>query len=355
MSTGVALAVAVALLAINGFFVAVEFSLVGSRRTKLEELAAGGSTSARRALAASGDITLVLAGAQLGITMASLALGLVAEPALAGLLESAIGLLHLPSGMVHPLGFVVGLGIVVFLHMVVGEMVPKNVALADPESTLRRTAPLNAAYLFVLRPVIGLLNVLGNLGARGFGVEPRHDLTSAPTAEELTVMLTASRDEGLIEDFAHGLLTGVLDFEGRDAAAVMVPRGRIRSITATTTVAEAEQLVVDTGHSRLPVEGRAGLDDIRGFVHAKDLLTLDPSAAGRAVPLDLVRQMLVVPHDRSLEDLLLAMRRARVHFAVVTGADGTTVGIVTLEDLLEELVGDILDESDQSDQSWPSD
>ena len=349
MSTGLALAVCVALLAVNGFFVALEFSLVGSRRTKLEELAADGSTSARRALAASGDITLLLAGAQLGITMASLALGLVAEPAMAGVLAPVVGLLHLPSGVAHTLAFVVGLGIVVFFHMVVGEMVPKNVALADPESTLRRTVPLNAAYLFVFRPVIRLLNAMGNLGARLFGVQPRDDLSSTPTAEELTVMLTASRDEGLIEDFAHGLLTGVLDFEGRDAASVMVPRSQIRSITASTTVAEAERLVVDTGHSRLPVEGPSGLDDIRGFVHAKDLLTLDPSAAGQAVPLALVRRMLVVPHDRSLEDLLLAMRRARVHFALVTGADRATVGIVTLEDLLEELVGDILDESDTSE------
>jgi CBS domain containing-hemolysin-like protein len=342
----VALAISALLLAINGFFVALEFSLVGSRRTKLEELAADGSASARLALAASGDVTLLLAGAQLGITMASLGLGLVAEPAMADLLGPVARALHLPAGVSHTVAVIIGLCIVVFLHMVIGEMVPKNVALADPERTLRRVVSLNRAYLLIFRPVIRVLNAMGNLGARAFGVHPRDNLSSAPTAAELTVMLAASHEEGLIEDFAHGLLTGVLDFGGRDVASVMVPRPEIRSITAATTVAQAEQLVVDSGHSRLPVEGPAGLDDVRGFVHAKDLLTLEVGAADRPVPLRLVRRMLVVPPERSLEDLLLAMRRARVHFALVTGDDGTTVGIVTLEDLLEELVGDILDESD---------
>jgi CBS domain containing-hemolysin-like protein len=346
MSAWTALAISAVLLVINGFFVALEFSLVGSRRTKLEELAVDGSPSARRALAASSDVTMLLAGAQLGITIASLGLGLVAEPAMAGALEPLTRALHLPSGLSHTVAVIIGLAIVVFLHMVIGEMVPKNLALADPERTLRRVVSVNRAYLVVFRPIVGVLNAMGNLGARMFGVKPGDDLSAAPTAEELTVMLAASHDEGLIEDFAHGLLTGVLDFGGRDVGSVMVPRAEIRSINSATTVAQAEQLVIESGHSRLPVEGPAGLDDVRGFVHAKDLLTLAVASADRAVPRRLVRRMLVVPRDRSLEDLLLAMRRERVHFALVTGEDATTVGIVTLEDLLEELVGDILDESD---------
>ena len=346
MSGWLALAISAVLLAVNGFFVALEFSLVGSRRTKLEELAVEGSPSARLAVTASGDVTLLLAGAQLGITMASLGLGLVAEPAMAGVLEPLMRALHLPAGVSHTVAVLIGLAIVVFLHMVIGEMVPKNVALADPERTLQRVVQVNRAYLFVVRPVVRVLNTMGNLGARAFGVHPGDDLSAAPTAEELTVMLAASHDEGLIEDFAHGLLTGVLDFGGRDVASVMVLRSDIRSITSATTVAQAEQVVVDSGHSRLPVQGPAGLDDVRGFVHAKDLLTLDAVGADRPVPLRLVRRMLVVPRDRSLEDLLLEMRRVRVHFALVSDDDGTTAGIVTLEDLLEELVGDILDESD---------
>jgi len=346
MNGWTALTISLVLLAVNGFFVALEFSLVGSRRTKLEELAVGGSASARMAVQASGDITLQLAGAQLGITMASLGLGLVAEPAMAHLLEPVMRALHLPTAVGHTLGGVIGLGIVVFFHMVLGEMVPKNVALADPEQTLRRVVLVNRAYLVVFRPIIRALNWLSNVVARAFGVEPRDSLSSTPTAAELTVMLTASRDEGLIEDFAHELLTGVLDFGGRDVASVMVPRAEVRSITRETTVTEAEAVVVGSGHSRLPVQGSGGLDDVRGFIHAKDLITLPPGSADRPVPLRLVRRMLVVPCDRSLEDLLLAMRRARVHFALVIDANGATAGIATLEDLLEELVGEILDESD---------
>ena len=341
-----ALAVATSMLVVNGVFVALEFSLVASRRTKLEELAAGGSLAAGRALDASGDLSLQLAGAQLGITIASLILGLVGEPAMTHLLLPVVEAVGLSGGAARTVAGLLGLSVVVFLHLVVGELVPKNVAMTAPERTLRWLSAPNAAYLFVFRPVIRVLNALSTLGVRAVGIQARDELSSTPTAEELTVMLSASRAEGLIEDFAHELLTGVLDFGGRDVASVMAPRDEIRAIGLDTTVRQAEAVVVDSGHSRLPVQGAGGLDDVLGFVHAKDLLTMPLVTADRPVPLRLVRSMLVVPADRSLEDLLLAMRRARVHFALVTAADGTTAGIVTLEDLLEELVGDILDESD---------
>jgi CBS domain containing-hemolysin-like protein len=229
----------------------------------------------------------------------------------------------------------------VFLHLVIGEMVPKNIALTDPEQWLLRLQGANRAYLWLFGPVIRLLNGAANVCLRLLRV-PTGDAREGHTAEELAVMLAASRDEGLIEDFAHDLLAGVLDFGDRTAGSVMVPRDDVAAITLATTVAEAEGLVVASGHSRLPVIGR-DLDDVRGFVHAKDLLVVDTA---RPVPLRLLRQMLVVPPERSLEDLLLAMRRARVHVALVRDADGSTVGIVTLEDLLEALVGDIVDESD---------
>jgi CBS domain containing-hemolysin-like protein len=346
MSAWSAFGVSLAMLVLNGVFVALEFSLVASRRTKLEELAAGGSVAAGRALDASGDLSLQLAGAQLGITVASLVLGLVAEPAMAHLLGPVVGAVGLSGTAAHSLAVVIGLSVVVFLHLVVGELVPKSIALAGPERTLRWLSVPNAGYLFVCRPVVRVLNWMGNRGARLFGVQALDELSSTPTAEELTLMLGVSRDEGLIEDFAHELLTGVLDFGGHDVSSVMASREEIRAISLGTTVREAEALVVDSGHSRLPVQGAGGLDDVLGFVHAKDLLTVSAASAERPLPLRLVRRMLVVPVDRSLEDLLLAMRRARVHFALVTGADGATAGIVTLEDLLEELVGDILDESD---------
>jgi CBS domain containing-hemolysin-like protein len=210
-------------------------------------------------------------------------------------------------------------------------------------------------FLKVARPVVRLLNALGNVVVRLTGVEPRDELASARTAEELAVVVATSRQEGAIEDAAADLLTGVLDFAGRTVAEVMVPRHEVCSIPRTTTVAEAEALVVERAHSRLPVTGVGGLDEVLGFLHAKDLLTLAAPAADRALPLRLVRRMLVVTTDRSLEDVMMAMRRSRVHFALVQAPDGSTAGIVTLDDLLEELVGDLVDErhGDEIDDDGP--
>jgi CBS domain containing-hemolysin-like protein len=337
--------VIIVLLAANGFFVALEFALLGSRRSRLEPLAEAGDKGAQRSLAAMRDLNAQLAGAQLGITVASLILGLVGEPAMAGLLEPVVEVLpFVPEGWTHAVGGIIGLVIVVFAHMVLGEMVPKNVSLAHPEGSLRALTVPNRAYLAVVRPLVWVLNVLSNVGVRAFGVEPRDELASAHTAEELAVLVATSREEGTIQGFAAELLSGVLDFSGREVASVMVPRDRICSVTATATPADAEAVVLAQGHSRLPVTGTGGIDDVLGFVHAKDLLQMPVAVLDRPLPPRLLRRMLVVPRERSLEDLLLAMRRSRVHFALVTEPDGTTAGIVTLDDLLEELVGDITDE-----------
>ncbi len=335
----------VALLAVNAFFVALEFALVGSRRSRLEPLAEAGDRSAIRSLEAMRDLSLQLAGAQLGITIASLILGLVGEPAMAHLLQGPVELLPgVPESWAHPMASVIGLLIVVFAHMVLGEMVPKNLTLTHPEATLRAITLPNRVYLTVARPLVWVLNHLANVGVRAFGIEPRDELASAHTAEELAVMVAASREEGTIQGFAAELLSGVLDFGGREVASVMVSREEICSVPSTATAAEAEAVVLERNHSRLPVTGPGGIDDVLGFLHAKDLLQLPEAAFGRALPPRLLRRMLVVPRQRTLEDLLLAMRRSRVHFALVTEADGTTAGIVTLDDLLEELVGDITDE-----------
>lgn len=338
----------VVLLAVNGFFVALEFALLGSRRSRLEPLAEAGDKAAQRGLDAMRDLSAQLAGAQLGITVASLILGLVGEPAMAHLLEPVVDLVpFVPDSWAHGVAGVIGLLIVVFAHMVLGEMVPKNLTLTHPEATLRLITLPNKAYLTLVRPLVWVLNVLANLGVRAFGVEPRDELASAHTVEELAVLVAASREEGTIQGFAAELLSGVLDFGGRPVSSVMVPRDEICTIPATATPAAAEAVVLDRGHSRLPVLGAGGIDDVLGFLHAKDLLHLPSSAEHLPMPPRLLRRMLVVPRERSMEDLLLAMRRSRVHFALVTEADGTTAGLVTLDDLLEELVGEITDERDQ--------
>lgn len=351
MSVG-AVVVAVLLLAANGFFVAVEFALVGGRRSKLQALAEQGNRRATHALEAVGDLTVQLAGAQLGITMASLALGYVAEPALVEGLQSLMGPIDLPDGVEHSIAFVVGLGIVVFLHLVVGEMVPKGIALADPERTMLLLVGIDRAYLKVFGPLIRLLNVSAAFVTKQlFRVEPRDELAEARTAEEFAVMLAESHEEGVIADFAHDLLTGVLDFGGLDAGSVMVPRDAVAWVPSTTSVEDIERLVVDTGHSRVLITDGEELDTVRGFVHNKDLLTIPDEARAERLPPRLVRRLLKVGTGWLLEDVLLRMRQARVHVAVVLDEHGAVAGILTLEDLLEELVGDILDETDEADEA----
>lgn len=341
------LGLAVLLLLANGFFVAVEFALIASRRTKLEAMADQGSARARLAIGSMRNLNLQLAGAQLGITMASLLLGYVAEPTVAGLIEDGIDqVVTLPDGVLHTLGFVIALTIVAFLHMVVGEMVPKNVAIAAPERTLLALALPNRAYVTVFGPLLRIFNGMSNGLVRLLGVEPRDELATAASAGELAVMLGASRDEGLIADMAHQLLTGALDLGDRSITTVMVPREGVVWLPRSATAVEAEALVVSSGHTRLLVAGDA-VDDVLGFVHAKDLLTVSGPARTRPLPLGRVRRMLVLPAATSLDDALLAMQKARLHVAVVADPDGRTLGIATLEDVIEALVGDIRDESDR--------
>jgi CBS domain containing-hemolysin-like protein len=341
------LVLTLALLLANGFFVAVEFALIASRRTKLESLAEDGSARARMALGSMRHLNLQLAGAQLGITMASLVLGYVAEPTVAGLIEGAVErFVSVPAGLLHTIGFIVALTIVAFLHMVIGEMVPKNIAIAAPERTLLALTIPNRAYVTVFGPLLRVLNGFANAGVRLFGVEPQDELATSASAEELAVMLGASRDKGLIEEVAHQLLTGALDLGDRRITTVLVPTTEVVWLPRSATPEEAEALVVSSGHTRLLVAG-SGVDDVLGFVHAKDLLTVSEAARDRPLPLGRVRRMLVVGEDTSLDDALLAMQQARIHVAVVTDRAGRTLGIATLEDVIEALVGDIRDESDR--------
>ncbi|MDP1821064.1 MAG: hemolysin family protein [Acidimicrobiales bacterium] len=341
------LALALVLLLANGFFVAVEFALMASRRTKLEAMADHGSARARLAIGSMRHLNVQLAGAQLGITMASLLLGYVAEPTVADLVERAVEVVvNVPEGVLHTIGFAIALTIVAFLHMVIGEMVPKNIALAAPERTLLSLAVPNRVYVTVFGPLLRILNGLSNAGVRLLGVEPRDELATAASAQELAVMLGASRDEGLIEDVAHQLLTGALHLRDRRVTTVMMPRDGVVWLPRSATPAEAEALVVSSGHTRLLVAGES-VDDVLGFVHAKDLLTVAGEARHRPLPLGRVRRMLLVGEDTLLDDALLAMQRARIHVAVVTDPAGRTLGIVTLEDVIEALVGDIRDESDR--------
>ncbi|MDQ3981578.1 MAG: hemolysin family protein, partial [Actinomycetota bacterium] len=340
------LAAAVGLLVANGFFVGAEFAVIAARRTKIDGLAATGDFRARLAQKSIKELSFMLAGVQLGITMASLGLGAVAEPAVAHLIERGLeSVAELPSGLLHSISFVVALTIVVFFHMVVGEMAPKNIAIAEPEKSALWVAIPLRIYANLFRPFIRLLNGIANAGIRLLGVEPQEERTEVHTAGELRAMIADSAREGMLGVFEHRLLSGAIGFGTRDAAAIMVPRTEMVAAPATITPAELERLVLDTGHSRFPVFA-GDVDNVLGFVHAKDLLKMAPSARDEPLERRWIRQMLVVPESLRLHPLLVNMRRERRQFALVVDEHGGTAGIVTLEDLLEELVGEIRDEYD---------
>lgn len=340
------LLIAVGLLLANGFFVGAEFALTAARRTKLEELSAAGDRRAGVALASIRELSLMLAGAQLGITMASLLLGFVAEPAVAALIESAIhSIVELPEGLLHSISFVIGLGIVVFFHMVVGEMAPKNIAISEPEKSALWLAIPFRAFVIVFRPFIRLLNAMANGGLRLVGVDPVDELDQSRTSAEIGAMIADSAKEGLLGKFEHRLLSGAAGFGERDAADVMVPRTEVNAASSEATPADIERMVLETGHSRFPVYA-GSLDHVLGFFHAKDLLKVTTSQRDLPVPPSMLRQMLIVPETRKLHPLLFDMRRQRRHFALVLDEHGGTGGVVTIEDLLEELVGEIRDEYD---------
>ena len=336
------------LLAVNGFFVALEFALVGSRSSRLEPLADSGDRSAARALAAMRDLNAQLAGAQLGITIASLLLGMLGEPAIAHLLATPIE--HrpkIPEGWVHPIATVIALLIVVFAHMVFGEMVPKNITLSRPEATLRVLTGPNRPYLILARPFVTVLNVAANAGVRMFGVEPRDELVSAHTSQELAVLVAASKEGGVIPDTAAAILSGVLDFGGREVRSMMVQRDAISTVSARDTTLDAERLFAASLHTRLIVVGEGGAEDVRGFLHAKDLLTIDRSVMTSTTVGEITRSLPVAVADSTVEPVMLAMQATGVHIAKVVDPDsGSMVGIVTLDDLLGGLLNELTSEGD---------
>ena len=339
------LIVSILLLVANGFFVGAEFALVAARRSKIEALAEEGSTAARLALRSLQELSVMLAGAQLGITMASLGLGIVTEPLVAHALEAPLASLGLPEAAAHSVAVVLALTIVVFLHMVIGEMAPKNFAIAEPDRSALLFAIPFRIYATIFKPFIVFLNWLANLGVRLFGVEPVDELASAHTSGEIGFMISESAKKGLLGRFEHRLLSGAVEFGEKDAAAVMVPRTEMVAIPRSTTAAEIEQIVLESGMSRVPVY-EDDIDNVIGFFHAKDLLRIGAGQRNEPPSAKLIRQIMAVPESFHLHPLLLEMRRQRQHFALVLDEHGGTAGIVTLEDLLEELVGDIRDEYD---------
>jgi CBS domain containing-hemolysin-like protein len=337
----------VVLLIANGFFVAAEFAYITARRNVLEQTA---GPAAQIAVKLSRELSLSLAGAQLGITMASLVIGAVAEPAIAGFLETGLGVTALPENVIHGIALAIALMIVVFLHMVIGEMAPKNIAISRPERSALVLAVPFRAFMVIFRPLIWLLNGVANSVLRLFGVRPADALDVGHSAEDLAMVIGAGQEEGVIGDFAHNLLTGAIDFTERDVSVAMTPRPDVVAANVDEPASEILEVMKRTGHSRIPVH-TGDLDEIRGFVHIKDLIAIDSASLGRSVDPDLIREALAVPEMARIQSVLTEMRRSRSHIGIVVDEHGSTAGIITMEDIAEELVGEITDEHDSEAQT----
>ncbi len=341
MNNLTALLIALALLIGNAFFVGAEFALISLRRSQIEPRAEAGSRPAKITLKAMENVSLMMAGAQLGITMCSLGLGAIGEPAVAHLLEVPLDAMNVPESLLHPIAFTVALGIVVFLHMVLGEMVPKNLALAGPTKSALLLSPILYAIVFILKPLIVTLNAIGNTILRLFKVEPKDEVASAFTREEVAALVAESKKEGLLKKSEHELLEGALSFPERSVRTVLIPTSRLEVLDIGITAADVEARAAQTGFSRFPVRDTEG--ELVGYLHLKDVLEEDPAKRIRKIAAKRIRPMPTLAADEPLDSALRLMQERGTHLARVHEPDGTFIGVVTLEDVLEELVGVIRD------------
>jgi CBS domain containing-hemolysin-like protein len=330
------LLITLGLLLGNGFFVGSEFALIASRRTIIEPRAET-SRRARMALRAMNEIPLMIAGAQLGITICSLGLGAIAEPALAHFLEKPFHAIGVPESALHPVAFVLALAVVVYLHTVVGEMVPKNLALAGPERAVVWLGPLLYGFCLATKPLLQALKWLSKVILRIWRIESTDAVKTVFTAEELAGLVSQARTEGLLDASEHARITGALALNNSTALDVMRPWSSVTTVTADVSPASLEVLATRTGWSRFPVVERA-TRRVLGFVHVKDILGIVGAQRREPIPPELIRPLPVVVGDRTLAELLLAMRRERRHMMLVSEAR-TPLGVVTLDDVLMAVVG----------------
>ncbi|MCS6710933.1 HlyC/CorC family transporter [Brachybacterium sp. EF45031] len=343
MSDTAALLLGLAMLVGNAFFVGAEFAIMSARRSQIEPLVDQGRPGARTALWAIQHVSPMLAAAQFGVTVCSVTLGAVAEPAIAHLLEPQFERFDVPESLVHPLAFAIALLIASYLHVVLGEMVPKNISIAMPVAAVLVLAPPLVLIARLITPIIWLLNHTANTILRMIGIEPRDEVESEFTAEEIAAIVDESRREGLLAD-DQGLLHGAIEFSGHLARDVMVPMDRVTTVTYDVSPAEIEEIVARTGYSRIGVRNDAG--DLVGYLHLKDVL-LPPDASEedyeRPIHPGIVRAVVSVADDDDVEEALRAMQYNGAHMARVDSAAARSIGAVFLEDVLEELVGEVKD------------
>ncbi|MGM1061478.1 hemolysin family protein [Saccharothrix sp. Mg75] len=328
----------------TGYFVAQEFAYMAVDRGKLQRLAEGGDKGAARAYAVTQRLSFMLSGAQFGITVTALLVGYVAEPLLGEGLSAVLGVTGLPAGVGVPLSMAVALVFATVVQMVLGELFPKNLAIAEPEVLAVRLASSTLVYLKVAGPVIRLFDAAATKLLRGVGIEPVEELPQGATPEDLRQIIGEAGALGHLDPELSRLLDRGLDFRGLVAGQAMTPRPAVRTIAAGEPAARVVELL-DTGFSRFPVTGD-GLDDLRGVVGLAEVLTVEPDKRADTAVGDVASPALVVPATLPLPAVLERLRAERRQLACVVDEFGGFAGVVTLEDLAEELVGEIHDEDD---------
>ncbi|MFH8484270.1 hemolysin family protein [Streptomyces longisporoflavus] len=319
----------------NAFFVGAEFALISVRRSQIEPRAEEGDKRARITLWGLQHISAMMATAQLGITVSSLVLGAVAEPAIAHLLEPGFEAIHVPHALVHPIAFVIALTVATYLHMLIGEMVPKNIALAAPARTALLLGPPLVALTRALRPVVFGINAFANTLLKLLKVEPKDEVESVYTDDQLARMVVDSSAAGLLSAADGERLRDALELGTRPVGEILVPVAEMHTVEHSVTPARLERVAAEAGFSRFPVTGPDGT--LLGYLHIKD--TLGITERDRPFPRAALHAVTRVHIDTPLDDTLTALRAAGSHLAAVTGASGTVLGFVTMEDVLTELVG----------------
>ncbi|MCS5716310.1 hemolysin family protein [Herbiconiux sp. CPCC 205716] len=340
------LAIGLVLTVGTGFFVASEFALVNLDRHDLEQRQARGEKRLGPTIGALRITSTHLSGAQLGITLTTLLTGYTFEPAISSLLREPLIGVGIPEAVVPGIGAVLGILIATLFSMVIGELVPKNFALALPRQTAKVVVPFQVVFTTVFKPVILLFNNTANALIRAMGIEPKEELSGARSAEELGSLVRRSALEGMLDTDHATLLGRTLTFSERETADVMTPRVRMASVGPDDTAADVVALAQRTGFSRFPVTGTS-VDDIVGVVHVKQGFAIDPDARQGVTVGELMVDPLFVPESMGIDTLLGLLRRNGFQIAIATDEHGGTAGIVTLEDLVEELVGELEDEHDR--------
>jgi CBS domain containing-hemolysin-like protein len=345
MSTVLGLLAVILLVAASGFFVAVEFALVASDRSRLEALAEEGSWSAKLAVAALRRLSFHLSGAQLGITVTSLVLGFLTEPLAGRLVDPVLERIGLaPSGTIS---IVIALFLATVFQMVAGELVPKNIAISHAEATAQALSPAATIVHGVLKPAIMMFNGAANWTVRSLGIEPREEIESHRSLDELAYLINSSGDSGTLDPEAHSLLIRTLRFGHKTAADALTPRVHTQAVPVTATVADLATEAGESRHSRYPVFD-GDLDDVRGIATITSIFETPVADRDTVSVAAIMREPLVVPETRDLIDILDDFRSNPVTMAVVVDEHGGTAGILTLEDVLEEIVGEVDDEHDEA-------